>query len=39
MDVAAFLRDLEALPGYGGQIAHVQSIPEREPAYGSFGSR
>ena len=36
MDVAAFLRDLEALPGYGGQIAHVQSIPEREPAYGEL---
>ena len=36
MDVAAFLRDLQALPGYGGQIAHVQSIPEREPAYGEL---
>ena len=33
MDVAAFLRDLRALPGYGGQIAHVRSIPEREAAY------
>ena len=33
MDVAAFLRDLQALPGYGGQIAHVRAIPEREPAY------
>ena len=36
MDVAAFLRDLEALPGYDGQIAHVRSIPEREPAYGEL---
>ena len=36
MDVAAFLRDLQALPGYGGQIAHVRSIPEREPAYGEL---
>ena len=36
MDVAGFLRDMQALPGYGGQIAHVRSIPEREPAYGEL---
>ena len=33
MDVPSFLRDLEALPTYAGQIAHVRSIPEREPTY------
>ena len=33
MEVAAYLRDLRALPGYGGQIAHVRSGPEREAAY------
>ena len=36
MDVAGFLRDMQALPGYGGQIAHVRSLPEREPAYGEL---
>ena len=36
MDVAGFLRDMQALPGYGGQIAHVRSIPEREPVYGEL---
>ena len=34
MDVDGFLRDLQALPGYEGQIAHVRSIPERGATYG-----
>ncbi len=34
MDTTAFLEQLEKLPGYRGQVVHVERLPSREPRYG-----
>ena len=36
MDVPSFLRHLQALPSYSGQIVHCQQIPPRAPDYGEL---
>ena len=36
MDVAAFLSHLERLPGYQGQIVHLQDIAARAPSCGTL---
>ena len=33
MDARAFLDDLRGRPWYQGQLAHVESLPPRSPAY------
>jgi DEAD/DEAH box helicase domain-containing protein len=36
MDTAAFLKQIDKLPGYQGQVVHVERLPARRARYGKL---
>jgi DEAD/DEAH box helicase domain-containing protein len=36
MDTATFLKQIEKLPGYRGQVVHVERLPARRARYGKL---